>query len=224
MLVLFLNKPSISIKACHVGDKGDNPKDRFRGKPSENSIHNREAQLQQVLIWALFSFAVSAATIRTAVRIRSKGRLFLDDAFLIFACLTLVAATVILQIELGTIYLAEELTELYKSGKFPDHVDINTIVARYHIAQYGHGTMGWLTIFAVKFSFLSFFRHLVTKIPRLESYWRFVLAFNFVAFLYCMLYLAAECPHNGSASRTFCLSCVALDFTKTPYQSNVWAV
>lgn len=154
-------------------------------------------------MWTFFSIALFAAAIRTALRVRAKGRIFLDDVFLVFACLSLVAATVILHVQLGTIYLAEDLTELYRSGNFPDDVNVGEVVAEYHIAQYGHGTMGWLTVFAVKFSFLCFFRQLVRNIQRLENYWRCVLTFNIVAFLYCIMYIAAECPHHGYASCTY---------------------
>lgn len=141
-----------------------------------------------------------SAAVRTTVRIRSKGRLFLDDALLIFACLALVVASVILQTQLGTVYFAAELVSLYRSGVLPEDVDINSVIASYHIVQYAHGTMGWLTVYAVKFTFLSFFRQLVDRIPRLECYWKCVVGLNIVAFLYCILYIAAECPHQTSAS------------------------
>ncbi|KAL6719722.1 hypothetical protein ACLMJK_001643 [Lecanora helva] len=142
-----------------------------------------------------------AAVMRLTIRVRSKGRLFIDDMLLTFACLTLILASVILQIELGTIYIAEELTALYKSGReLPKDLDIPPVIARYHVAQDVHGTMCWLTVFSVKFSFLFFFRQLVNKIPNLEYYWKWVLGLNCVACLYCLLYVVAECQYQSFAA------------------------
>ena len=152
-------------------------------------------------MWTLLPVAILAAAVRLAIRVRSKGRLFVDDALLAFAGLTLIVATVILQIELGDIYLAEELVALYISGEqMPQGLDLQSIIKRYHLVQYLHGTMSWLTVFSVKFSFLFFFRQLVDKVTVLERYWKWVFGLNVAACLYCLLYVAFECPYHGIAA------------------------
>ena len=154
-------------------------------------------------MWTLFPIAIFAAGIRLCIRLRSKGRLFLDDGFLIFACLTLIGASAVLQSQLDAIYLAEEVAARYAFGHSPGIVDIDRLVYRYHLAQNLHGTLGWLTVFSVKFSFLTFFRQLVDKIPRLQLYWKSVVAINLIAFLYCLLYIAGECQRSGAAAREY---------------------
>ncbi len=155
-------------------------------------------------MWTLFALGILTATIRTILRFRSKGRLFLDDAFLIFACLCLAAASIILQTRLGTLISVEQLVRQYDIGDLADMPDgeaLRAMINCYHSVHTVHGSLVWITIFSVKFSFLCFFRQLVEKMPRLLRYWKFVIGFNIAAFLYCESYMKAQCPHQGLAAR-----------------------
>ncbi len=60
------------------------------------------------------------------------------------------------------------------------------LISRYRKAQLLRGSLAWLTIFAVKFSFLSSFRALTDRLPRFHLYWRVVVAVNGLAFIYCI--------------------------------------
>ena len=59
---------------------------------------------QQVATGFLYGTAIIAAAVRTVIRIRSQRRCLVDDAFLIFACLTLTGATAMLYSLLTDIY------------------------------------------------------------------------------------------------------------------------
>ena len=186
------------------------PKDHFRGERLLPSMlqDSRRTVLEkmslkhfQATMWTLLSIALLLATCRLAVRWKSKGRLYMDDVFLIFANVSLVIGSSVLQIELATIYLAEEFTTSRGFGEqLPRRMNLQTLVQRYHLVQNLHGTLSWLTIFAVKFSFLFLFRQLVERIPSLEKYWKWILGMNVVACMYCLLYIVFECQGHDVAS------------------------
>lgn len=61
--------------------------------------------------------------------------------------------------------------------------------------------MGWTTIFAIKFSFLVFFRPLVRNLSRwLEIYYWFSLVFTGVSWVVLVIEPALLCPHVGIAA------------------------
>lgn len=62
-------------------------------------------------------------------------------------------------------------------------------------------TLAWCSVIAVKFSFLFLFRKLIDRIPRLITYWWFVVAFNVVVFAYGFSTFFVICPYyNDRAS------------------------
>lgn len=154
----------------------------------------------QVVMGVLFSFAIVAAIVRTGIRIKMRRRLYLDDAFLGLACFALTAATTVLYKELGILYLAEEIVQDYVSGDMADlpaDVSVAAVVPRYQRTYYLHGTLSWIVIFSIKFTFLSFFHQLLDRLPRFLFYWKVVVVANVVALLYCICYAFLECPHSN---------------------------
>ncbi len=152
----------------------------------------------------LFSSAIVAAIVRTGIRIKMRRRLYLDDAFLGLACLALTAATTILYKELRVLYLAEDIVQDYVSGDMADlpaDVNVAAIVPRYQRTDYLHGTLSWIVIFSVKFTFLSFLHQLLDRLPRFLLYWKVVVIANVVALLYCICYAFLECPYSKLEAR-----------------------
>ena len=64
--------------------------------------------------------------------------------------------------------------------------DLGTLISKFRKAQFLRGSLAWITIFAVKFSFLSFFHPLTHHLPRLRLYWKVVAALNALACVYCV--------------------------------------
>lgn len=145
----------------------------------------------------LFNSAIVAAIVRTGIRTKLRRRLYLDDAFLGLACFALTAATTVLYKELGILYLAEDIVQDYVSGDMADlpaDVSVAASVPRYQRTDYLHGTLSWIVIFSVKFTFLSFFYQLLDRLPGFLLYWKVVVVANVVALLYCICYAFLECP------------------------------
>lgn len=156
---------------------------------SEPRQCEREADVKQVATILLFATAVVTASIRTVLRIRFHRTLFADDALLIFACLTLTALFSTVYHYESTIYLVEAILDgQLQEGLVvsPASGRLSALISRYRKVQFFQGCLSWLTIFAVKFSFLSFFYPLTDRLPRLSLYWKVVVAVNVLASAYCI--------------------------------------
>ena len=152
----------------------------------------------------LFGTAIIAAAICTGIRIKLHRRLYIDDGFLIFACLALAAANTVLYEELNILYLAEEIVKGFVSehmGDLPRNINVAAVIPIYQRTDYLHRTLSWPVLFSVKFSFLSFFHQLVDRLPRLLLHWRVVIVINVTAFGYCVCYASLECLHSNVAAR-----------------------
>lgn len=149
----------------------------------------RETDVKQTTTGLLFAVAIITASARTAIRIKFHRRLFADDAFLFIACLALTALFATVLYYTSTTYTATAiLSGQLREGSTvsPASVDLGAVVSGYRKVQYLRASLAWLTIFAVKFSFLCFFRPLTDRLPRLLLYWRVVVATNILAFVYCV--------------------------------------
>lgn len=164
-----------------------------------NSSTMIETHDKQVATGLLFAMAIITASVRTAIRIKYHRRLFVDDAFLIFACLALTTLIASVLYYTPTIYLAAAISDgqLYKgSSAPPTSVPPGALILKYRKAQLLRGSLAWLTIFAVKFSFLSFFRTLTDRLPRLFLYWKVVVTVTVFAFVYCVACGFIGCPDS----------------------------
>ncbi|KAI9799663.1 MAG: hypothetical protein M1826_005481 [Phylliscum demangeonii] len=141
--------------------------------------------------------AISAAVVRTVHRLRSHRRLFVDDLFLFIACVFLAAGTILLFLASTDLYLstsnwilslATDFQEVLKSG------------VRLQLRAFAYACMTWTAIYAVKLSFLFFFRVLVERIRYMTIYWRIVLGATMVAFGVCVCEAAMECPYFDAES------------------------
>ncbi len=137
----------------------------------------------------LFAIAILSASVRVGFRIKFHRRLFADDAFLIFACLTLTALFATALYYTPTTFLVSDVLNS-QSQEGPTmslaSVDIGAVISSFRKDQFLRGSLAWITVFAVKFSFLSFFRPLTERLPRLLQHWRIVVAVNVLGFLYCV--------------------------------------
>lgn len=152
--------------------------------------------------------------IRTTIRIRTQRRLLPDDLVLLFACVTLIAATGILYVGVPTLYLVDELLHSHARP-----TNLNAVLPpglsdrlRWSLSLvYAHTALQMTTIYLIKFCFLLFFLQLVRRLNRLFLAWK--IAFGITALFYCF-----------SMCSVFLLSCPCFhtNFGKSPcVQSNL---
>ena len=141
---------------------------------------------------------------------RLAKRLQLDDWLLIFACVSLTAATIFLLYATPTVYLIEA-TSLNPKGLFGGGgagiTDLDTLLVKLNFfARFNwiYLILTWTTIFAVKFGFLSFFRKLVLRLPGIHLYWRIVVVVTAGVYLFSLIDGIVACPHIGLEA---CMSC-----------------
>ena len=130
-------------------------------------------------------------------------KLHLDDWLLLFGCVFLTAATILLLYAIPTIYLIEA-TSLDPTGLFGGGgagiTNLNTLLVKVEFFgrfNWVYLILSWTTIFAVKFGFLSFFRSLVLRLPSIHQYWRVVVGVTVIVYLFSMIDGVIACPHDG---------------------------
>ena len=122
-----------------------------------------------------------------------------EDAFLIAACLCLVAGTIILHIGIKTMYYFQALQ--HNSATISNAEDSLRLAIEFQWVTLSYVSLTWTTIFLVKFGFLCMFRHLVERLVHLIRYWRVAVAVTVTAFGSCLVFPFAACPHMRTSFR-----------------------
>lgn len=188
-----------------VNREGNIPESAFKVNRFSCRVVTDEADQSQIGVGILYGIAILAASMRTALRIHSQRRLFLDDAFLLFACAALTAAIPLLYRNIALLYFVQELAS---GGLSPEKlsqlsgVNAQAKIYLYQVLRFTHEALVWTAIFSVKFSFLTFLRHIIDRIQSLVLYWKIVGVMNILACVFCVCFSFMECPHtNYTASK-----------------------
>ena len=136
-----------------------------------------------------------AAMVRTVLRLRKHRRLFIDDIFLLLACVFLTVATTILYVASSQFYVKYTDWLLLR----PDVVQKKVLF--YQRMSFTYIPLSWAAIFAVKFSFICFFRTLVDRLRCMIIYWKIVVVVTAICFCICASEAGIECPHFDIKSR-----------------------
>ena len=157
------------------------------------------ADTPQVIICFFFGIAIIAAAARIIIRLWLRMRLRLDDYILLFSCVCLTATTGLLYWNTPSIFFGAELTfnpatvlgPGVKEADILHQVDLISKITWTYLA------LSWLTIFFVKFGFLSVFRHLVDRIPPMYRFWKGVVVFTSLVFAFAVCEAFISCPETG---------------------------
>lgn len=143
-----------------------------------------------------FTLAILAAIIRLTVRLKLQRRLFLDDGLLICACFCLIVSTVLSYNLLDIWYINEALAidpdSVNKTSSKAEnrHLDLRM----WHAAN----PMLWTSLYLVKFSFLHFFKSLVSRIDGMKMYWNAVIVICVLSYFTSISETFIACPHFNS--------------------------
>lgn len=147
----------------------------------------------------LFTISIILAIARTCIRLRYQKRLFADDVFLLVAVICLCAALTLLVIFAPSMYLIEAfITSAPTIELPPDPLQQQALEQKlfnYLKLSDVYYIMSWTTIFAVKFSFLFFFRVLIWRVRGITLYWRIVGGVSVLAWGYCISGAFIICPY-----------------------------
>ncbi|KAI0968464.1 hypothetical protein F4678DRAFT_443076 [Xylaria arbuscula] len=129
-------------------------------------------------VWISFSLLV----FRIATRIKSLKALLIDDYLVIAAWLMLLVSSVLWQIKSYILYWMYDT----QSGKVPPTVDYEIAYSGFLPLVVAWNTLFYSCLWAVKFSFLFFFRRLSTNVTVGHVWWWVVFIVTSVALVACI--------------------------------------
>ena len=141
---------------------------------------------------------------RTAIRFHKGQQHIIDESLLLFACLCLVAATVMLYMSASPLYelmmaeAAEKVNPGLRQGISTD--SLTEVVSKIERYSYPFGALIWGVVFAVKFCYLHFFRFLIDRQRSLVNFWKVTMVINVIAAVFNMCASFESCPKFGDQS------------------------
>lgn len=119
--------------------------------------------------------------LRTAIRIHVFRRLFADDVCVFFAVVILIALGVLYNHAIPVIFNIERIVlgEAISSLGFKEQIEY------FLKLQFSIIILFWTSLWAVKFSFLMFYKNILAGLPGHIIWWKFIFAFTVLAFLGC---------------------------------------
>ncbi|KAL8964047.1 MAG: hypothetical protein Q9183_004749, partial [Haloplaca sp. 2 TL-2023] len=93
--------------------------------------------------------AAIGAGARTLIRFRNQQLRILDDVLLLWACICLIAATILLVRGASTLYRIETFQADPAAAAFVSVQDINDAIAKIQEDTYPFGVLIWLSVFSV---------------------------------------------------------------------------
>jgi hypothetical protein len=136
----------------------------------------------QGILWGGFSLATIFTAVRFTARWRSVRRFYLDDAFALAAWILITASCVLTQA-----FLLELYKVIYGASSPPvDNVWTSPprqSVTRNLEAKAATDMLGYSALWAIKFSFLFFFRRIYKFLDSWMKYWWIIMAITIVSFV-----------------------------------------
>ena len=133
------------------------------------------------------------AVARTGFRIYTFRRIEADDGFLVFAVWTLTAAFTIVHFVLP-LEFSENATSL---GVIKPGPDFPMTEFKAKNLQTASSAMVWATVYAVKYSYMFFFKRLVRRVKKIEIWWWIVFGILVPISLAGCLFDFTICPVFG---------------------------
>ena len=156
----------------------------------------------QVVVGVFFSVALLAAAARIIIRLWLQKRLRLDDYLLLFSCVCLIPATGLLYYGTTSIFFVGELSYDLAAilGEGISEAEIIERITLFQKINWAYLALTWASIFAIKFGFLSLFRHLIDRVQFLYTFWKGVTIFTGLIFAFSVCDSFIACPKLGAAS------------------------
>ncbi|MCJ1271043.1 hypothetical protein MMC22_010942 [Lobaria immixta] len=150
---------------------------------------------------ASFAVAIMTAIARTTIKLYHQKRLHIDDAFLLLAVLCLCSAMGVIFISFPSMHLLEVfLIEIVS----PELASNDIERAQHRSIQQSCLVLCLTTIFAVKFSFLFFFKTLTRRLRTVTLYWRVVSVITALAWVFGISIPFMPCKDcDGNSTRSY---------------------
>lgn len=162
------------------------------------------------MVGVFFGLALIMTAARTAIRVHRFRRVFVDDYFLFLAVASLIASTGLFFSLILFVYTFAAVAA-GPAGLESAPLDyINAAINATNVA-YAADALACTTVFAVKLSFLFFFRHLIQRLRDLKILWWCVLMICIPVGIVCICLPFIVCPYVGKlVIGSFWIACPVL--------------
>lgn len=141
---------------------------------------------------------------RVGYQIHVRRRLYYDDYFVLVGAICLCAA-------IGIVYKSCEYAFLVQAllsnpsliSEINAHQTKELLTTPYAIVH-AFFALSWTTIFAVKFSFLIFFKKLIDRVPSIHAYYWIVVIISLVSWLFSLAEPFILCSHPNRSFGRIC--------------------
>jgi hypothetical protein len=164
-----------------------------------------------ITTWSLFSISAISFFSRLLIRLRYNRRLFFDDGFAFFALVCLLASCLLISFMAPSMYTTIQMEKFSASlaglGKRRDVLDT---VGFYLKLQFSQTIVYWTCLWAVKASFLAFFKPLTRNLKSHVIAWWFILVITVLAYAACVISYPISCSSFEACEcaafiRNYCL-------------------
>ena len=152
---------------------------------------------QKTTTIVFFILAILSVLARTTIQLRYKKKFSIDDAFLYFAVICLCAAVGLLWTFTEAMYFNQALFFNSPAPDLPPNYQtlLDFSEHQFHKTSAAYLNLAHTSIFAVKFSFLFFFRVLIRRVQRMITYWWTIFGIIIVAWAVTLVADILPCPY-----------------------------
>ncbi|KAF2745590.1 hypothetical protein M011DRAFT_495446 [Sporormia fimetaria CBS 119925] len=173
------------------------------------------------LLWSFAAIASVSCILRLAHRLKTRRKLFADDVFVLFATILLLVVTGLIRHVSGDMFLAEGVNRDASVVVTLDELESLVTLTKWLSAA---EVLIWTTIFAIKASFLVFFRPLVRDVSQHLRMYHFITSVaTVVAWLFVIIEPSVLCPYPGLTTLK-CFADAPEDQTRMRYGIGVLTV
>jgi hypothetical protein len=163
------------------------------GKPivSGQSAGKVSQEILMIVTWTCFAVAATFWTIRVIIRLKLNSKLNLDDFFATLGLCILLAHAIVLTEMAPSMYDILRVAE--PNSTFVPPADFMERSTFYLKCQFAATCLFWSCLWAVKASFMAFYKKLTEGIKGLSQAWWAVAVFIFLAYLACIISYPVSC-------------------------------
>lgn len=159
------------------------------------------AEILQGVMWAGIALATIFTIIKTIIRLHISKKLFIDDALVYIALIVLIIMGVLYTLVNDTIF---EII-LVSTGKLPATPSFFLRMTFFLRIQFAIIVLFWTALWAVKFSFLVYYKKLFIGLPgNMQKAWWAVSAFALCAYIGCWITQLTSCEPMSSYFNAQC--------------------
>jgi hypothetical protein len=154
----------------------------------------------QVVTALFFGLSIISVIARATIRFHTHPKPTLDDCLIFFGCGCLIIATGLTYRNFDNMYATQAIWEnpqfMYTTG----HKEMVTALNEFNTFNKISLSLFWTATFSVKLSFLAFFRQLIESMENIHRYYRFVVVFTVVSWMFVVAEPHILCPYVGTKS------------------------